>query len=172
MEWEHIDFDNGLWTVPAHVKKQRAVYKGDPNRVHIVPLSHQAIAILKIIQQLTGCGRFVFTGLRTASGGKYERHMAAEALLAALRRMGYSKEEMTAHGFRGIASTRIREIGKGKFREEVIEAQLAHIVKNKTQAAYDHAEYIEERRQLMQWWSDHLDSLKVGATVIPFKKVG
>lgn len=86
--------------------------------------------------------------------------------------MGYSKDEMTAHGFRGIASTQIREIAKGKFREEVIEMQLAHTVKGKTQGAYDHAEYLDERIILMQWWSDYLDSLKNGAQVISFKKIG
>lgn len=74
--------------------------------------------------------------------------------------MGYSKEEMTSHGFRGIASTRIREVAKGKFREEVIETQMAHTVKNKTQGAYDHSEYLDERRDLMQWWADYLNELK------------
>lgn len=172
LEWSDIDFEKALWTVPAHVKKQRAVLKKDPSRVHLVPLSKQAIVILRDIHQLSGNGRYVFTGLRTASGSQHERHMAAEALLGALRRMGYSKEDMTAHGFRGIASTRIREVGKGQFREEVIEAQLAHIIKNKTQAAYDHAEYIDERRILMQWWADYLDELKNGAQVIPIKKAG
>lgn len=160
LEWSDIDFNKALWTVPSHVKKQSAALKNNPDRVHLVPLSQQAITILKDIHQLTGNGRYVFTGLRTASGSQYERHMAMEALLSALRRMGYSKEEMTAHGFRGIASTRIREIGKGKFREEVIETQLAHTVKSKTQGAYDHSEYLDERRDLMQWWSDHLDDLK------------
>ena len=172
LEWSDIDFDKALWTVPAHVKKQNATLKNDPDRVHLVPLSRQAIAILQDIHQLTGSGRYVFTGLRTASGAQHERHMAMEALLAALRRMGYSKEDMTAHGFRGIASTQIREVGKGKFREEVIEAQLAHTVKGKTQKAYDHAIYLDERTILMQWWADYLDGLKAGAQVIPFKKIG
>lgn len=171
LEWTDINFDKALWTVPAHVKKQSVALKNKPERVHLVPLSQQAIAILWDIHRLTGSGRYVFTGLRTASGSQYERHMAAEALLGALRRMGYSKEDMTAHGFRGIASTRIREVGKGKFREEVIETQLAHTVKGKTQAAYDHAEYLEERTILMQWWSDYLDSLKSGAQVIPLKGI-
>jgi integrase len=160
LECSDIDFNKALWTVPAHVKKQSAALKNNPDRVHLVPLSQQAITILKNIYQLTGNGRYVFTGLRTSSSSQYERHMAMEALLGALRRMGYSKEEMTAHGFRGIASTRIREIGKGKFREEVIETQLAHTVKSKTQGAYDHSEYLDERRDLMQWWSDHIDNLK------------
>lgn len=169
LEWSDIDFNKALWTVPAHVKKQSAAFKNDPERVHLVPLSQQAVAILRDLHQLTGSGRYVFTGLRTAPGGQHERHMAMEALLGALRRMGYSKEEMTAHGFRGIASTRIREVGKGKFREEVIETQLAHTVKGKTQKAYDHAEYLEERTVLMQWWSDYLHGLK-SAAVVPFHR--
>ncbi len=172
LEWSDIDFDRALWTVPAHVKKQSAALKNIPERVHLFPLSGQAIAILRDIQQLTGKGRYVFTGLRTAPGSQNERHMAMEALLGALRRMGYSKDEMTAHGFRGIASTQIREVAKGKFREEVIEMQLAHTVKGKTQGAYDHAEYLGERIILMQWWSDYLDCIKNGAQVIPFKKIG
>ncbi|NOS89963.1 MAG: integrase, partial [Methylococcaceae bacterium] len=81
------------------------------------------------------------------------------ALLAAIRRMGYGKDDMTTHGFRGIASTQIREVGQGKFREEVIEAQLAHAAKSKTQAAYDHAIYLPERTALMQWWADYLDGI-------------
>ncbi len=173
MAWEDIDFDKALWTIPAHIKKQRAVYKNDPDRVHLVPLSTQAIAVLKDIQQLTGRGRYVFTGLRTAAGNKNERHMSSNALLAALRRMGYSKEEMTSHGFRGIASTTIKEISKDKIiRDLVVETQLSHITKDKTQAAYDHALYLEERIFLMQWWADYLDGLKNGAQVLPFKKTG
>jgi integrase len=171
MEWKDIDLDKALWTVPATVKKQRAIYKQDPDRVHFVPLSLQALVILKELQFLTGKGRYVFTGLRTASGSKYERHMAPESMLSALRRMGYSKDEMTSHGFRGIASTRLRE--DGKFRGEVIEAQLSHSIRDKTEAAYNHATYLNERMQLMQWWSDYIDKLKNTANVIPLKtKVG
>ncbi|MCX7099531.1 MAG: integrase arm-type DNA-binding domain-containing protein [Methylococcales bacterium] len=170
LEWSNIDFDKALWTVPAHIKKQSAAFKSDPGRVHLVPLSRQAIGILRDIQPLTGNGRYVFPSLRTAAGSMQERHITIESLLAALRRMGYSKEEMTTHGFRGIASTQIRESAKGKFREEVIEAQLSHTVKSKTQAAYDHAVYIDERIVLMQWWADYLDSLKTGAVIIPFAK--
>lgn len=160
LEWADIDFEKSLWTVPAHVKKQIVSLKNNPERVHLVPLSLQAIAILQDLHPLTGHGRYVFTGLRTSSGNQFERHMAMESLLGALRRMGYSKEEMTSHGFRGIASTRIREVAKGKFREEVIETQMSHTVKNKTQGAYDHSEYLDERRELMQWWADYLSELK------------
>lgn len=172
MEWTDVDFKKSLWTIPAHIKKQRAALKNNPERVHLVPLSSQAVSTLRDIHQLTGSGRYVFTGLRTAPGSENERHMAPEALLGALRRMGYSKEEMTAHGFRGIASTQIRENNKSRFTEAAIESQLSHTVGNKVQQAYDHAVYLPERRELMQWWSDYLDSLKNGAQVIPFKKIG
>lgn len=170
MQWADIDLNGGLWTIPATIKKQRQVFKQDPTRVHFVPLSRQAVAILREIQPLTGDGRYVFTGLRTSSGSDNERHMAAESMLGALRRMGYDKDEMTAHGFRGIASTRLREAGKGRFSREVIEAQLSHTLRDKTEAAYNHAQYLDERRVMMQWWADYLDSLKAGAQVIPFPK--
>lgn len=151
VEWVDIDFEDALWTIPAHIKKQSAVLKQDDSRVHLVPLSSQAIALLREIQPLTGMGRYVFTNCRTAPGSKYERHMAPESMLSALRRMGYDKEEMTTHGFRGIASTQIREVHKNRFSEAVIESQLSHSIGNKTQQAYDHAVYLAERRELMQW---------------------
>ncbi len=165
-EWQDIDLDKAMWTIPAQNKKQRQALKQDVTRVHLVPLSRQAIEILREIQPLTGNGRYVFTGLRTKANTAYERHMAPESMLAALRRMGYSRDEMTAHGFRGIASTKIREAGKGVFSRDVIEAQLAHTVRDKTEAAYNHAEYMEERAKMMQWWSDYLDGLQ--SNVVPF----
>lgn len=175
LEWINIDFDKALWTVPAHVKKQRAVLKNNPERVHLVPLSRQAVAILRDMHQLTGQGRYVFTGLRTSSGNVNERHMAPEAMLGALRRMGYSKEEMTTHGFRGIASTQIRENNKKntiQFTSDAIEIQLSHAIGTKVQQAYDHAIYLPERFEIMQWWSDYLDTLKNGAQILPFKQIG
>jgi integrase len=169
-EWKDINFDTALWTIPAHVKKQRTVFKNDINRVHLVPLSKQAIAMLREIHPLTGHGRYIFPNSRTPSGAKDERHITEDSLLAAIRRMGYAKDEMTAHGFRGIASTRLREDGKNLFSDAVIESQLAHTFKNDTQKAYDHAEYIPERAAMMQWWGDHLDKLKNGAEIIPIRK--
>lgn len=85
-------------------------------------------------------------------------------MLGALRRMGYSKEEMTSHVFRGIASTKLREVGKGKFSHDVIESQMVHAITNKTEAVYNHAEYMEERTATMQWWADYLDGLKNGTS--------
>jgi hypothetical protein len=99
--------------------------------------------------------------------------MHPSALLTALRNMGYSKEDMTTHGFRGIASTLLKEIHKDKtIRSLVIELQLSHTVKGKVESAYDSAIYLEERIFLMQWWADYLDSLKNGAQIIPFNKAG
>jgi integrase len=172
LEWSHIDFEKSLWTIPAHIKKQKASLKKIDTNTHIVPLSTQAISILKDIYPLTGGGRYVFTGVRTSSGTNSERSITVESLLGAIRRMGYTKEDMTTHGFRGIASTQIREINKNRFSNDVIEAQMSHTRGNKVQQAYDDAEYLPERIELMQWWSDYLDSLKNGAQVIEFKKIG
>jgi integrase len=170
VEWRDISFNGMMWTIPAHVKKQRADRKQDPERVHLVPLSRQASDILKDLHHLTGLGRYVFPSLRTAPGSKSERHMAPESMLGALRRMGFDKSEMTSHGFRGIASTKLREAGKGKFSRDVIEAQLAHTITNKTEQAYNHAEYVQERITMMQWWADYLDGLREGTVIVPFKK--
>ena len=160
LEWKHIDFDKSLWTIPSHIKKQPKALKQIVTNTHIVPLSTQAIDILKDIYPLTGGGRYVFTGARTSSGSKYERPMTIEALRSAIIMMGYAKEEMTTHGFRGIASTQIREINKNKFSHDVIERQMSHEVGGKVQRAYDDADYLDERAELMQWWSDYLDELK------------
>ena len=172
LEWSHIDFEKSLWTIPAHIKKQKKSYKQIESNTHVVPLSTQAIDILKDIYPLTGGGRYVFTGVRTSSGSNYERPMTTNALLSAIRRMGYTKEEMTTHGFRGIASTQIREINKNRFSNDVIETQMAHTTGSKVQRAYDDAKYLPECIELMQWWSDYLDGLKNGAQVIPIMKIG
>lgn len=169
VEWAHIDWEKAMLTIPAENKKQTADRKRDATNIHLVPLSRQAVGILKELHPLTGGGRYAFPSARTPNGS---RPMSNVALLAALRRMGFSKDEMTAHGFRGIASTQLREAGKGRFRHEVIEAQLAHSVRNQVEAAYNHAEYLDERAAMLQWWADYLDGLKEGAEIIPLKKAG
>ena len=126
---------------------------------HIVPLAVQAIAILKEIQPLTGSGRYVFPSERGDG-----RPMSENTINAALRRLGYAKEEMTGHGFRSTASTLLHELG---LPHAVIERQLAHGERNKVSAAYNFAEYLPERRKMMQQWADYLDKLKAGAEVIP-----
>jgi integrase len=111
---------------------------------------------------LTGDGRFVFPGLRTAS-----RPISENTVTAALRRLGYSGEEMTGHGFRSMAATRLNEMG---WKPDAIERQLAHAEANKVRAAYNAAEYLEERTRMMQTWADYLDGLRSGAKVVPIRR--
>jgi len=153
-EWENIDLDAALWTIPAEKMKMK--------RDHLVPLSKQAVEILKELEPLTGSGRYVFPSVRTPS-----RPMSENTLNVALRRLGYSKEQMVAHGFRTMASTRLHEMN---WKSEVVEFQLAHADKNKVRGVYNRAEYLEERKRMMQAWADYLESLKSGAEVIPFNK--
>ena len=143
-EWVEINIDEQVWKIPAEKMKMRSV--------HIVPLSGQAIAVLEEICPLTGDGKYVFPSLRTGS-----RPMSENTVLAALRRMGYAKEEMTGHGFRSMASTVLHEKG---WSTDVIERQLAHAESNSVKAAYNHAQHLPERRKMMQWWADYLDDLR------------
>ena len=127
----------------------------------IVPLSVQAIAILREIQSLTGRGRYVFPSER-GSG----RPMSENTINAALRRLGYAKEEMTGHGFRSMASTLLHEL---VLPHAAIERQLAHGERNKVSASYNFAEHLPGRRKVMQQWADYLDKLKTGADVIALR---
>lgn len=154
MEWQELDLDAAEWRIPASKMKMR--------EAHIVPLSRQAVAILRELEPLTGRGQYVFPSVRTAS-----RPMSENTLNAALRRLGYTKEQMTAHGFRAMASTRLNEMG---WDADVIERQLAHAERNKVRAAYNRAQYLTERRRMMQAWADYLDGLKCGAKIVPIKK--
>ena len=129
---------------------------------HLVPLSKQAIEILTELKKLTGTGRYVFPG-RTS-----ERPMSDNAILAALRNMGYTKEEMSGHGFRAMARTILDEVLQ--IRPDFIEHQLAHAVRDPNGRAYNRTSHLDERRKMMQTWADHLDELKRGAKVLPFRK--
>jgi integrase len=151
-EWSEIDAEAAEWRIPADKMKMKAI--------HIVPLSAQALATIEAVRGLTGGGRYLFPSERSA-----QRAMSDNTVNAALRRMGYTKEEMTGHGFRGTASTRLHELG---YRHQVIEIQLAHGERNEVAAAYNFAEYLPERRTMMQAWADHLDQLRQGAKVIAF----
>lgn len=154
-EWSEIDFEKAEWRIPADKMKMETP--------HIVPLSIQAIAVLKEIHPLTGAGKYVFPGLRTNT-----RPMSDGTINNALRNMGYSKDEMTGHGFRSMASTLLHEQG---WPHDTIERQLAHAERNKVVAAYNYAEYLEQRVKMMQHWSDYLECLEKGANVVPlFKK--
>ena len=143
-EWSEIDFDDALWRIPAEKMKMRTDHK--------VPLAKQTLAILKEIKPITGETKYVFPSVRTNS-----RPISENTVNVALRRMGYTKDEMTAHGFRSMASTLLYEQG---FNSDYIELQLAHRERNSSKAAYNRAEHLEKRRDMMQRWADYLDKLK------------
>ncbi|HVS31579.1 MAG TPA: integrase arm-type DNA-binding domain-containing protein [Thermoanaerobaculia bacterium] len=155
-EWSEVDFDKGEWTIPAWKMKMR--------NSHTVPLSRQAIAILRELQPVTGEGRYVFPSGRTG-----ERPMSDNAVLAAMRRMGIPKDEMSGHGWRAVARTLIAEnleqlglVGAiwESMAREIVEHQLAHLVKDATGEAYNRTKFLRERRQMMQAWADYLDTLR------------
>lgn len=148
-EWSEFDFANKEWHIPAH--KMKAAEK------HIVPLSEQALAVLEAIRPLTGHGsaaKYVFPSVRTMS-----RPMSNNAVLSALRRMGYEKHEMSGHGFRHMASTLLNEQG---WNRDAIERQLAHAERDNVRATYNYAQYLPERHKMMQAWADYLEGLKNG----------
>jgi integrase len=143
-EWSEIHIDRSEWRIPASKMKMK--------RDHIVPLSRQAIQILEELEPLTGFGHYVFPNVLTPT-----RPLSENTVTVALRRLGYTKEEMTGHGFRSMASTLLNENG---WSADAIERQLAHAEGNSIRAAYNYADYLEERRRMMQWWADYLDDLK------------
>ncbi len=143
-EWQEIDFDRQEWTIPAAKMKVRVE--------HRVPLSRQALEALRGLHPLTGAGKYLFPGPRGV-----DKPLSENAINTAIRIMGYGKEQMTAHGFRAMASSLLNEIGH---RSDVIEAQLAHKGADKIRAIYNRAQYMDERRQLMQAWADYLDQLR------------
>lgn len=147
-EWLEIDLEGALWTIPASKTKMR--------KEHLVPLSRQAIAILKGVQPLTGQGGYVFPSVRT-----HRRPMSDNTINAGLRRLGYATDEMTAHGFRAMASTLLNE--SGKWNPDAIERALAHGGTDKVRAAYHRGAHWKERVAMAQWWSDYLDELRVCA---------
>ncbi|GGA14188.1 tyrosine-type recombinase/integrase [Dyella caseinilytica] len=153
-EWKEFDLDVGQWRIPANKMKMR-----EP---HIVPLPDQAVSTLQELQPLTGRSQYVFPGERSR-----QRPMSDAAINAALRRMGFDKDTMTGHGFRAMASTRLNEMG---WSADVIERQLAHAERNKVRAAYNRAQYLTERKSMMQAWADYLDGLRAGNVVGIHKK--
>jgi len=150
-EWAEFDLDKAEWNIPPGRMKMR-----EP---HLVPLAAQAVAILRELHPLTGEGRYVFPGARSTS-----RPMSDNAILAALRRMGFAKEEMSGHGFRAMARTILDEVLG--VRPDFIEHQLAHAVRDPNGRAYNRTAHLGERRKMMQVWADYLDKLKAGAEVI------
>jgi integrase len=152
-EWTEFNFEDAEWRIPAEKMKRRVV--------HVVPLCTQAISILRDLQPLTGNGKYVFPCVRAS-----KRAMSENTINAGLRRLGYTKEEVTGHGFRSMASTLLNEQG---WNRDAIERQLAHAERNNIRAAYNYAEYLSERRKMMQHWADYLDELTKNMKVIKLK---
>ena len=145
-EWTEIDWDRAEWRIPAPKMKMRVE--------HVVPLAPQVVELLRQIHPLTGHGKYVFPSIRALIRG--DRPMSENSVNVALRDMGFDRDQMTAHGFRAMASTLLNEHG---FRPDAIERQLAHAERDAVRAAYDRSEHMEERRRMMQWWADFLDGL-------------
>ena len=155
-EWAEIDLDVAEWNIPAHKMKMR-----EP---HLVPLSSQAVAILRDLQPLTGAGRYVFPGARDR-----KKPLSNMAMNAAFKRMGFDGQTFTVHGFRAMARTILDE--RLGFRPDYIEHQLAHAVKDANGRAYNRTSFLPERRTMMQAWADYLDTLRAGTRkVVPIKR--
>jgi integrase len=148
-EWSEVDLDGAQWSIPAEKMKMDAP--------HIVPLSTQAVSTLRELHPLTGSGTYVFPGLHNR-----KRPMCENTVNLALRRLGYTANEMVAHGFRSMASTLLNEQG---WSPDVIERQLAHAERNEVRRAYNRAKYLPERRKMMQAWANYLDGLRASAKV-------
>ncbi|BAV65661.1 tyrosine-type recombinase/integrase [Sphingobium cloacae] len=150
-EWSEFDFDRAIWSIPAEKMKMRWPHK--------VPLSRQVLQILEELHPLTGHGPYVFPAFHT-----WKRPMSENTITIALRRMGYAKEQMTAHGFRAMAATLLNEMGI--WNPDAIERQLAHMENNGVRRAYARGEYWDERVKMMQHWSDYLDNLRDGGKIL------
>jgi integrase len=145
-EWPEFDFEAALWGLPEEKMKMRVA--------HLVPLSRQALELLRELQKITGRTRYLFPSLRSGA-----RFMSENTINAAFRRLGFSQDELTGHGLRRMASTLLNENG---FNRDWIERQLAHSDQDEVRAAYNAAEWLSDRREMMQWWSDYLDQLAAG----------
>jgi len=155
-EWSEIDLDGALWIIPAGKMKMR--------KAHHVPLSRQAVALFREVQSVTGPSGYAFPSVRTRL-----RPMSENTINAGLRRLGYASDEMTAHGFRAMASTLLNE--SGKWHPDAIERALAHGDDDKVRAAYHRGAHWKERVEMAQWWSDYLSQLKRGASIIQLSGV-
>lgn len=147
-EWSEVSFDEAVWTIPASRMKMRSV--------HRVPLPTRALELLSDLKNLTGYGGFLFPSIRSS-----KRPMSENTLNAALRRMGYTGDEMTSHGFRATFSTLANE--SGLWNPDAIERALAHVEKNEVRRAYARGEHWEERVDMAQWWADELDTFREAA---------
>jgi Integrase len=141
-EWSEFDLDAGTWLIPKEKMKKR--------RPHLVPLSRQAIEAVRMLMPLTGAGRYLFPNTRSV-----DKVMSATTINRALEYMGFDTAPVTGHDFRATASTILYE---ARYREEVVEMQLAHVEQKKTKRSYNHAKYLDERAAMMQWFADEIDA--------------
>ncbi len=157
-KWDEFDLDTTVWNIPAERMKMR--------RPHRIPLPPQAVAILKELHPTTGhlVGGLVFPGI-----GRTTRPISENTMNGALRRIGFSQQEATSHGFRSTFSTLANE--SGQWSVNAIEAALAHIEPNAVRRAYARGDYWDERVKMMQWWADYLDTLRQGGRVVPLKAI-
>jgi integrase len=153
--WSEVSLEEAVWRIPAERTKMR--------REHLVPLPRQALAILTDLQKVTGRAGLLFPSIRSA-----HRPMSDNTLNAALRRLGYGKDEVTAHGFRATASTLLNE--SGRFSADAIERALAHQDPDPVRRAYARGTFWKERVEMAQWWADHLDTLRTGGEVVPMRR--
>lgn len=165
MEWAWIDLERGLLTIPPSNMKRKKEQKAN-GKPHLVPLAEQAVTILKALQPLTGNCRYVFPGARST-----KRPMSDGTVNAALRRLDFGRDDHVAHGFRAMARTMMAEQIKG-IPAELVEAQLGHGKSGPLGSAYDRADYMTQRFEVMQRWADYLDKLRIGAEVIPLNRTG
>ena len=156
-EWAEFDLESAIWEIPAGRMKMR--------KAHRVPLAPRAVAILQELRKLNGNDRFLFPSVRSPS-----RCMSENTFNAALRRIGFTKEEMTSHGFRASASSMLNE--SGLWNADAIERQLAHVDGDSVRRAYARAEFWDERVKMMAWWADRCEALRRGGVVIPLNVTG
>lgn len=155
-EWNEFNLDKAIWTIPADKMKMR--------NPHVVPLSVQALALLHRAKAISEGQQYVFSSLYPGN-----RPMSENTINAALRRLGFTSAEMTAHGFRSMASTLLNE--SGKWNPDAIEKALAHKDGNASRRAYNHSQHWQERVEMAQWWSDYLDNLKCGGSIVEFPRM-
>ena len=153
--WEEFDLESAVWTIPAERAKMR--------REHRKPLPVQAVALLNELHDLTGFGALAFPATTSV-----KRPMSENTLNAALRRLGYTKDEVTAHGFRATASTLLNE--STRWSRDAIERELGHVEGNDVRRAYARGEHLVERKAMIQWWADHCDTLRDGGEIVPFNR--
>ena len=155
-EWSEFDIDQAIWRIPADKMKMKAP--------HLVPLSKQVLELLEELRPLSGKSQYLFPSVRSR-----KQCMSANTVNSALRRLGYSNDQMTAHGFRSMASTRLNEMS---WNHDAIERQLAHAERDQVRSAYNYAQHLDIRAEMMQHWADYLDGIRTGDNVVSIRSAG